>query len=393
MRRVFFAGVLLLAACAGTSSSPANAPSTITLAVIGPMTGDYALYGQQFVQGVQVAIDQVNGAGGIAAGPEKGAKLALRSFDDQLDPKQTADIAQKVVGDSSIWAAIGSAATDNSEAAAPIFDRAGMTFFSWGSSPKIVEGHENVFISAPTHPAYSFAAAETMRQAGEKRVAVLQISGAFGTSIHDYFVQGGKARGLEIVSDQQFNFGDKDFTALLLKARQSSPDVIAPIGFAAETALIVKQARDMGWQVPVVDVGGGGYDPEFLKIAGPAAEGFTGNAPYDPGRNTPKAAALRDAFKSRYNLDSVPPAAPNQYEAALVVVQAIEKGASKPSELARFVRQINIPDTGVSDLSFDPSGLPLNRPIYIYSVRSGSFAFATRYVFDGKDVVKKDLER
>lgn len=390
------------AACAGgggavvgqqteTAASEA-AGATLTVAVVGPMTGDYGFYGEQFQQGVELAAMQLAEQGGIAGGPHEGAILEVVGFDDQLDPAQAVTIAQQIVDRGDVWAVIGSASSDTSLAAAPIHDEAGATFISWGSAPVIVEGHDDVFISAPTHPAYSYAAADTMALAGYQRAAVLQIAGAFGDSINGHFQDAFGARGGEVASDEEFAFGDRDFRPLLLAARETQADVLAPIGFAAETALIVAQARELGWDVPIVDVGGGGYGPSFLEVAGEAAEGFVGNAAYDPERATDAAEALREGFAEAFDLDAVPPSAPNQYEAARAVIAALET-AEEPADVAASLRDVEIADTGVGELDFDESGLPVNRPMWIYEVRDGAFAFTDRYVVDGSDVVARPLER
>lgn len=392
--------LLLLAACGGddAGSPESNADEggegqTITLAVVGPMTGDYAIYGTQFEQGVQVAIDQINADGGIKEGPMAGAKLALETFDDQLDPKQTANIAEKIVQDDSIWAVIGSAGSDNSLAAGPIFDRADVAFFSFGSAPQIVENNESVFISSPPHAAYAWAPMAAVDELGYSNPAILKIAGAFGDSIHRLVLEAADARGMTVVSDQEFNFGDKDYKPLLLKAREADPDVIIPIGFASETALIVKQTRSLDWDVPIVDGGGGGYDPSFLEITGDASDGFIGNAPFDPKRGTDAATTLRAAFQEKYGEEQVPPSAATQYEAALVVARAIELGAADRSEVAQYVYDVEIDDTGISSLSFDDEGSPVNRPMYIYHVEGGEFVFDYGYIYDGTDDPIQSIKR
>ncbi|MDQ6927286.1 MAG: ABC transporter substrate-binding protein, partial [Actinomycetota bacterium] len=153
---------LALASACGSSSdsnvtSASNSSKTFKIAVVAPLAGSYAVYGKPIQDGAQLAVDELNQAGGITAGPYKGAKLALVAFDDQLDPKQDADAAQKVVDDQSIWAYSGLAASDGALAAKPILNRAGVPLISsYASSPQITKDASRTFILASPHGAYAY---------------------------------------------------------------------------------------------------------------------------------------------------------------------------------------------------------------------------------------------
>src|SRR6266545_3767250 len=112
------AGALVATGC---SKNKGGSGGTIYIAVAGPMTGDYAQYGGYMKQAAQIAVNKINGAGGI-----KGQKVQLLSFDDQLDPKQAASVAQKICLDKRIVAVVGHFASSSSLAAVPIYDRCGI---------------------------------------------------------------------------------------------------------------------------------------------------------------------------------------------------------------------------------------------------------------------------
>src|SRR3954451_7274802 len=117
-----FALMAVIVAGCGSDKATGSGPKVteFRVAIAAPLAGDYAIYGKPIQDGEQQAAADIAAAGGIAAGPYKGAKIMIVPFDDQLDAKQDGDIAQKVVDDASIWAFTGLASSDGALAAKPI---------------------------------------------------------------------------------------------------------------------------------------------------------------------------------------------------------------------------------------------------------------------------------
>jgi len=198
---------LVVASACGSDSGPDSGASTATrtfkVAVVGPLAGAYAIYGKPILDGAEIAVDELNRAGGVVAGPYKGSKLEIVAFDDQLDPKQAADAAQKVVDDQSIWAFTGLAGSDGALAAKPILNRAGVPLISsYASSPAITREAKRTFILASPHGAYAYGGIQAAKDAGAQKLAILQITGEFGDSISKLAQQAAQAKGLTVSNVQ-----------------------------------------------------------------------------------------------------------------------------------------------------------------------------------------------
>lgn len=392
------AALIMAAACGSDSPSDSAGGSsetrTFKVAVVGPFAGSYAVYGKPILDGAQLAVEEVNRAGGITSGPYKGAKLEVVPFDDQLDPKQDADAAQKVVDDESIWAFTGLAGSDGALAAKPILNRAGVPLISsYASSPAITRDAKRTFILASPHGAYAFAAVQAAKDAGAQKLAVLQITGEFGDSISKLAQQAATAKGLTVTNVQTMGSGDADVQTQILAAKNSGADTLMTVGYAGDVVAALTAVKKLEWSPRIVDAGGGAFDPSVLERGGPAREGLIGVVDYDASSASPANTAFTSAYKARFGSSDVPPPAAHGYESIKVVAAALATGPADRAALGDAIAKVSIPDTGVGALSFDSSGNPLGRPIWVFRVKDGKFAFQSGFAFDGKDVKSLPLSR
>jgi branched-chain amino acid transport system substrate-binding protein len=398
------AGALLLTAACGGSSSPSKAASagasasggtagTITIALGGPLSGSEKPTGDQLKAGAQLAVDEINKAGGITAGPKKGAMLALKDVDDADDPAKAAAAIRDVVADSSVAAFVGSGLSDASIAAAPIASRAGFSYLAaYASSPKILEaatGKKSVFVVAPTFPAYSLSVTDELLAAGYKHPALIHLTGTYGEGVAKYVVEGLAAKGVKPVSETTFTFADKDFRTQLAKAKAAKPDSLVMVGLADSDAAILKQGAQLGLKVPAFDPGGITNSDTFLKDAGPLANGVVGNSPSDIQRSTPAATALRTSYQAATGESVVPDPAAFAYEGVKAVAAAFADGATGRDDLADHLHSIKIDDTGVGPLSFAADGSRVGGILYVFTVKDGKPVFTTGYQQTGPDAVSK----
>lgn len=390
-RIVLLATLALLAGACGGGPG-ASGPRALTIAVEGPMTGDAAITGKQILQGAQLAVAAINQGGGIDAGPLKGATLMLKQFDDKDDPASAATNARQIVSDASILAAVGAGFSDVSIAMAPVFERSGVAFLStYGSSNKILDpAKKSVFVVPPTFDAYSYSVASMVGRQGIRSVGIVHLTGAYGELIDQYFVRRSHELGINVAADEAFNFGDTDFNAQLLKIRAASPDALVMIGLVDSDSLIVKQMGAVGLHVPVFDPGGITFNQDFLNLAGGSADGVIGNTPTDPQRRTAATQELVRRWNERYGTKIVPDPGAFTYEAVTAIARALARGASGRGDLARFLHQVTIDDTGVGPLSFSPAGARIGGRLWIFQIRGGSYAFQTgfaqRAVFDLQEI-------
>jgi branched-chain amino acid transport system substrate-binding protein len=367
---------------APSSAAPSSAGS-VTIAVGGPYSGSEKGTGDQIQAGAKLAVDQINKAGGITAGPRKGAMLELKPFDDADDPAKSASTVRDMISDSSIVGFVGSGLSDGAIAAAPIASRANFPYLSaYASSEKILAaatGSKSVFVVAPTFPAYAISVTDELIAAGRKRVAVLHLMGTYGEGIAKYVDSRLKEAGLTPVSESTFTFTDTDFRTQLAKAKAAKPDALVMVGLPDSDASILKQASMLGLKVPAYDPGGITNSDTFLKNAGALAEGVVGNSPSDIQRNTPAATALRTDYKTATGESVVPDPAAFAYEGVEAIASAFADGATGRDDLAAHLHAIKIDDTGVGPLSFAADGSRIGGILYVFTIKNGVPVFTAGY--------------
>lgn len=388
------------AACSGNDTkSTASASKTITIALGGPFSGSEKATGDQIRSGAQLAVKEVNEAGGITAGPRKGATLVLKEYNDADDPAQAAANMRSIVDDKGVEAFVGSGLSDASAAAAPVASDAGFSYLAaYASSPKILEAanaKKSVFVVPPTFPAYAFSVTDQLLKDGHKKPAILHLTGTYGDGITDYVVQRLKQSNVTPASNETFTFNDTDFRTQLGRIKDSTPDSLVIVGLANSDALILQQADQLGLKVPAYDPGGITNSDTFLKDAGSLANGVVGNTPSDAQRNTPAAVGLRNAYKAATGESVVPDPAAFSYEGVKAVAAAYADGAGGRGDLADHLHKISIADTGVGPLSFAADGSRIGGRLYIFKVENGQPVISTGYEQTGPQAVKElpNLER
>jgi ABC-type branched-subunit amino acid transport system substrate-binding protein len=390
---MFACVAVFVGACGGDDGTGDNGgTSVVQVAVFGPMTGDGAVTGEQLTQGAELAATQINDGGGIAGGPLEGATVEIVPFDDQNDPQQSVTNARQIVGNEELIAAVGAGYSDVSIAVAPVFERAGMTFMStYGSANTILEpAKANVFVVPPTFDAYGYSIAYTMADDGVTSAGILHLTGVYGELIAEYTAQGLTEQGITVTDSQPFNFGDNDFRTQIARLQASDPEALVIVGLVDSNTLILRQAREAGWDIPVYDPGGISFNQSFLDLAEEDAEGIVGNTPSDPERATQATQDLFDAWEEAYGTRIVPDAGAFTYEAVLAIGEALAAGASGREDLASHIHEVSIEDTGVGPLSFSAEGARLGARLWIFQIQDGQFVFrngyAQRGVFDLEEI-------
>ncbi len=252
---------LLLASCGGSAATPAagsggNEPPAgaanggeIWIALVYPMTGDNAQFGEIEVRAHKYVIDTVNAQGGI-----DGKMVKYEVFDDQGDPQQAATIAQRVVGDPRFIAVFGHYRSVCTLAAAPIYNESKFLLLTdsinekiSGISPYVFRysltdaeaGKQMVWAAIKNHPEY-------------KNAAILYTQSDFGVGLNSVVSAELQKLGINIVATESYFEGQsKDYTPQLTKIKAAKPDIIFELGYYPEGALIAKQSHQLGMNVPI----------------------------------------------------------------------------------------------------------------------------------------------
>ena len=260
----------------GVAAAVALAPSQvlsqdkpkIKLGFIGPVSGGNAMQGLGAQNGFLLAIEQAN-AGDY---PYQIEGVAL---DDASDPQTGVGAALKLVNDPEVVAAIGHWNSPVALATMPVFNRFQMPLIVWGAiSPKITEQNlPEVTRVTPTLLTENKPLAEWAADVlGAKNVAIVSDSSDYGTGNAGAFETFFTEKGGAIASTDLLPVGTTDFRAALTKIKGSGADAIYFGGVITEAGILRKQQMEIGLDIPMIGISGF-YDPEFIALAGDAAEG------------------------------------------------------------------------------------------------------------------------
>ena len=264
-------GLKVLAAVAlGLSLSALGAQNSepILIGVSGPLTGPAAQYGLAWKKGFDLALAEINGAGGI-----RGSPLQIVFSDTQNDPKQTIAIAQKYIADPRIVLATGDFSSTSSMAASALYQRAGLVQFGFNNSnPAFTGGGDYLWSNSPSDSNEAPAQAAYAKALGLKRVAVFSLNTDWGKNTGDLTVAALKKDGVEVALREAYLPDEKDFKPSITKAKALGVDGFVLVSYANDAALIVQQVRGQGLTVPVLS-NGANATADFPALAGPRIRG------------------------------------------------------------------------------------------------------------------------
>src|SRR5215207_9105317 len=192
---------LVLTACGTSGQSGTGSSEPIVVGVSGPLTGPNAQYGAQWKQGFDLALDEINGGGGI-----NGRKLQYEFEDSQSDPKQSVVVAQKFVADPRIVAELGDFSSTASMAASPIYQRAGLVQFGFTNShPDFTKGGDFMWSTSVSQAdEQPLLARYAVTNLGLKKLAILHLNTDWGRTSRDHFASAAKELGAEVVISEGY---------------------------------------------------------------------------------------------------------------------------------------------------------------------------------------------
>ena len=328
MKRPLF----LSTALALLTAASALAQDEIKVGEFASLTGGSASFGQSSHKGTALAIDEINAAGGVLGGK----KLKLIAEDDQSMAGQPATIVRKLISQDKVVAVLGEVASSKSLEAAPICQQNKIPMISPASTnPKVTEVGDFIFRICFIDPFQGTVMAKFAQGKGWKKVAVLtDVKQDYSVGLAEFFVKGFTAAGGEIVKDQKYSTGDKDFKAQLTSIKAAKPDAIFVPGYYGEVSLIAKQARLLGIKVPLLG-GDGWVGDSLLKVAGNSLDGSFFSCHFSA--DDTKSAAVQEfvkKFKAKYN-ETPDDMAALGYDSAVILAEAIKKAGTTDGEKLR----------------------------------------------------------
>ncbi|WP_083254122.1 ABC transporter substrate-binding protein [Pandoraea sp. ISTKB] len=353
-RKFLALGAALAVAAVALHLRPAlAAPASgdpVWVGVSGPVTGQNAQYGLQWKRGFDLALDDINGDGGI-----KGHPLSLDFQDSQSDPRQAVAIAQKFVGDPRILVELGDFSSPASMAASPIYQRGKLIQFGFTNShPDFTKGGDYMWSTSISQAEEQPLLADfVVRQLGLKRVAVLYLNTDWGRTSKDLFTKAAEQYGAKVVAAEGYQPDEKDYRSTLVRVRDAKPDSLVLISYAPDGAQIVRQARQAGVTLPTIGASSL-YSPKFLELGGAAAEGVHLDSNFFPNDPRPEVQRFVTRYRAKYQQEPDAFAA-RAYDALLVTATVLrEFGASREAARKGFAQVKDAPSIVFGKVAFDP---------------------------------------
>ena len=381
MKRSLLSLTLIAGLLAVSSCQPAGSGGDkVRIGVFMSLTGSTANFGISSVNGIKMAAEEVNAAGGI-----NGKQIELLVQDDRSDASEAATIVTKFVTQDQVHAILGEVASSRSIAAAPIAQNAKIPMLTPSSTnPEVTRKGDYIFRSCFIDPVQGAAIAQfAARTLGAKRAAIMvDRKNDYSTGLEKFIGQTFTKLGGEIVLTQSYQEGDQDFNAQLTSIKGSNPEVIFVPGYYNDVGLIAKQARDKGMNVPLL--GGDGWDAvQLYKIGGTALNGSFFSNHYSPYDTDPQVQKFVTNYKARYN--SLPDAlAATAYDAAHIMFDAIKRANSLDGKAIRDALAATKDFPGVTGKVTFNENRDAVKPIVMIEIKDGGiYSVRERVVVEG----------
>jgi branched-chain amino acid transport system substrate-binding protein len=371
---------VMLAACGDKAPSPApkkteapKAPEAMTVKIgsASPLTGPQAHIGIDIRNGVQLAIEDANKANAQIGG--KPVKFEMVAEDDEANPTKATTVAQKLV-DAKVSGVVGHFNSGASIPASKIYADGGIPQISPSSTNPdyTLKGYKTTFRvvahDGQQGPTLGRFALDKLKA---KNIAVIDDSTAYGQGLADNFEATVKAGGAKVIAREHTTDKDTDFKAILTRIKGRNPDLIMFGGIDPQAGPMKKQMAELGIKAQFIG-GDGMQTPNFIKLAGDAAEGAMASIPGLPKETMPGGKDFLAKYKAKFNAE-VELFAPMGYDAVMVFIEAMKRaGSADPAKYLSEIGKTNYNGV-IGPIAFDDKGDLKNGPITIYVVKGGKW--------------------
>lgn len=328
------AAAVVLAFFVVAPAAPAGAQ--LKLGVVDNLTGAAAAYGIAHANGIRLAVEEINAAGGI-----KGiGKIDMVIEDDGSKPTEAVNATNKVITRDKVDFLMASCSSAATLALVPIHTRAEIINLNSCSSSRLItdplaSGQPNKWIFRTQYRSdrtAAFVGEFALKQLGAKKIGVLNDTNEYGRAAAEGALEGLKKLNHPAVH-QNYNSGDKTFSAQLLKFKEAGVDTVAFFGYYQEAALILKQAKQLGvpFQMVTTDVL---HTPVFLELGGADTDGVLVTTAFTKDASDPRAVKFTEAYTKKFGKEPTGQSAMG-YDAVYLMKWAYEKAGTKDKLKAR----------------------------------------------------------
>ncbi|HUP63279.1 MAG TPA: ABC transporter substrate-binding protein [Thermoanaerobaculia bacterium] len=336
------------------------------------LTGDQAAFGNATVQGVKLAADEINAAGGLL-----GRRIRLVIEDDQGRADQAASVVTKLITSDNVVAVIGENSSNQSLAAAPICQSSGVPMISPSSTnPAVTERGDYIFRVCFTDPYQGKALATFVKNNLNLDTAAILLDkkNDYSVGLAEFFRKEFIALGGKIVIEQSYSGGDTEFRPQLTAIKSAAPKVLFIPGFYTDVGQIAIHARDLGITAPLV--GGDGWDsPVVIEIGGKAIDGSYFSDHYFVGDPRPLVQDFVRKINERHGKNPEANAALG-YDALHILANAVKRAGSLDRKTIRDQIAATKEHPGVSGtITMGADRNPI-KPVAMIRIENGKMTFA-----------------
>ena len=361
----------------GGTSSAGAAGGDILVGEYGSMTGPQATFGQSTHNGIMMAADEINAAGGI-----NGRKIKVLSEDDQSKQEEAANAVQKLISQNSVLAILGEVASSASIAAAPICQSNKVPMISPSSTNDEVTRKGDYIFRICFTDSYQgeyeavFADQWTAANNKPKNIAMLlDVKSDYSQGLGKVFTAKFQALGGKIVGTQSYANGDSDFRSQLTAIKATNPSMLFVPGYYTDIGQIAIQARDLGITCPLL--GGDGWEsPKLIEIGGKALEGCFYTNHYFYADPSPVVANFVQKYKERYG--QIPDAlAALGYDDMKTLADAMKRATKLDGPSLRDAIAATKGLTGVTGtITIGPERNAMGKKLVIEEIKNGQLTLA-----------------
>ena len=363
----------------GGTGTSGGGTGTILVGYYGDLSGRTSSFGQSTKNGVEMAADEINKAGGI-----DGRQIQIITEDDQGEPNKAATVVTKLINQDKVVALLGEVASSNTLAAAPKAQEAKVPMISPSSTnPAVTEIGDYIFRVCFIDPFQGEVMAKFAAQnLKAKRAAILyDFNADYSRGLQQFFKRSFTGLGGEIVSEQSYTQGDRDFSGQLTQIRGANPDVIYVPGYYGEVGVIANQTKQLGIKAPLL--GGDGWDaPQLWELGGAALNGDYISNHYSVDDPSPAIQKFVADYKARFKI--LPDAlAALGYDSMKVLADAIRRaGSTENTKLRDAIAQTkNFPGV-TGSISLDPARNAV-KPAVVLKLQDLKFVYETTIYPEG----------
>ena len=339
------------------------------------LTGTTATFGTSTLHGIQMAVDKTNASGGVL-----GKQIHLLYEDTQSKPEEAALAVTKLITRDKVRAILGEIASSRTLAAAPIAQQNMVPMVTPGSTnPEVTKKGDYIFRVCYIDPFQGEVMARfTFETLGLRKVAMIKdVKNDYSIGLAQFFTEEFTRLGGQVIGEQAYSEQDTDFRAQLTAIKGLKPEAIIVPGYYQESALLVKQARDLNMTMPFV--GGDGWDSgKLIEVGGEAMNGTYFTNHYAADDTLAVVQEFVSAYKQRFGGETPDAMAVLGYDAALILFDAISRAGSDDPTKIRDALSRTVGFPGVSGTTTIDAERNARKPIVVVKIEDGQIKLHTK---------------